>query len=1213
MRRLAGALALAACLISVSATAQPLARDVRPNQITVHTAYDSDYFYIAAQIRKATLKGTQARPFSNPMGDDWLGVFLQVPDSASPAIRTVKSVQMVVSVAGGAQLYRGAAATPLSGPVDFAKGSDGGPIPFKYGISRQGDLNGPSSSANGYTVEMAIPWAELGTAPKAGDHMRFNVVAASAAPDAPTLTSLSPAVKTIGQLQNPSLWADMVFVEAAVRTVASAPDSKVCARVYTARPLMDGVLQPGEWNPVTGFVIIATDSGTATAETTAVAARFRPERKLNPARPATPLPVSAARAISPRTPQQAPHLVMALYHYDFQADRRKPFASMPVTRDDYATMLTRHPMDGCGPWMTYDRLDWHAIQLAQLRQAGIDVLLPVYRAGIADKQRYSQRGLTALAGALRAERSAGRPTPRVAMYLDTASLSANPATPVDLRTPEGEALLYGAIRDFFLQIPQAFRATIPLSAANGGGVASIVVLSSAAPFSGIDASFYSYIRGRFLTEFGDDLIVLGGSDFAGKAPLDGYLADVKGRSAQPSTGGWVHTVAIGPAAALAQSQTAVPPHRLEGQAYRANWARATESKADWAVIDSWNTFREGTEIAPSMETGMQYVDLTRACARAFAGAGNVAAAVLAHDIPAMVISGATPQVRVRMLNTGATAWSTTSYALAYRWAAQGQQPTGEPVLVPLLEPVAPGSGVTAQFALKAPVSVGAQTLWIDVALIGKKGDVTGYVGGTGGTLAVPVRVATASDESAPKYAATLIATDLPSTAEAGGSYTASVTMRNDGRLPWKKGDARIGARLWRAVSGINGTGEKEAIIPVEMADASADVPADVPPGQEVAVTVPISFARADGAALPAWSPADNWTYQLRWEIQATAAGGEGAYTAPEALALVDEDMGVQFVQTQTPQMLPAEKRLPVRVTVRNRGPQAWRKTVTRIGYHWYYLDGTEAVWEDETTPLPADVLPGSAPVDLLAYLTAPPFDGSYYLVWDVKIGDTWASTTSSARERDTAVTRVDVIQGRLSFVNLDTAYNEDGIAPDNNPGDGDFDLRGHALPAELVPPYTDTSNAPSTLWLPARTTGLDSPRRISFRWGSHYDREKNVIACHGQRIVVATDPRKAPTCTRVHLLMATIEPISTAAFTLHFADSSEMLTTMPVGQWDVAPQNSEEIAWSFPYTRIPSGDDMAKSHSLFHYTIRAAEQRKLMSIKLPDAPAIKIVAITVER
>src|SRR5207244_1788481 len=123
------------------------------------------------------------------------------------------------------------------------------------------------------------------------------------------------------------------------------------------------------------------------------------------------------------------------------------------------------------------------------------------------------------------------------------------------------------------------------------------------------------------------------------------------------------------------------------------------------------------------------------------------------------------------------------------------------------------------------------------------------------------------------------------------------------------------------------------------------------------------------------------------------------------------------------------------------------------------------VFEDETTPITQDVEPGGEVSDLLVWLTAPPNNGHYYLVWDLRIGDTWVSTLPSVRPLETRVDPVDIINGKLTFVDLSKSYNMDGISGDANRADGDFDGKGRTFPAELVPPFATGDIAPNTLWM----------------------------------------------------------------------------------------------------------------------------------------------------
>ena len=240
-------------------------------------------------------------------------------------------------------------------------------------------------------------------------------------------------------------------------------------------------------------------------------------------------------------------------------------------------------------------------------------------------------------------------------------------------------------------------------------------------------------------------------------------------------------------------------------------------------------------------------------------------------------------------------------------------------------------------------------------------------------------------------------------------YSVSATLRNDGAAVWRKADGvSVALRLYRTERTVGTpTGDAPLIeTPVDMADAAAEITQDVAPGQETTVALQLPVMDAQGIPLPLWTPEDAWNYTARWEIAPGAARTAEAKTvtianaapvaagvsiAPTPVAVTQYDFGVRFVSDGTPPNLPGQKRLPVRLSLMNMGPQTWKADNAHIGYHWYYQDGTEFLWEDETTPLTrylpkgqSEVKPGQTVTDALAWVTAPPFDGTYWLVWDVK-------------------------------------------------------------------------------------------------------------------------------------------------------------------------------------------------------------------------------------
>jgi hypothetical protein len=1189
-----------------------------------YTSYDTEYFYIAAVVKKPTLVGSQSAVFGRPKEDDSVAVYLQSDTANLGAKRSAKSVEMAASVAGGVQLYRGASAVPLTGYQDFLKtageaGRPGRPVPFKFGVKRSGTLNGPASATSGYSVEMAIPWVELGEAPAPGKRMRFNVVSYSADPQTSKILSLSPAVKNSQDVQNPSLWTEIVFVDAPVRSVPTAPDAKVCARLYTSKPLVDGELEEGPWFSLTAFGFgEAAGGGVETIAPNSGLSRVRPKVPLKAARPPIAPPSARGTIIDPKphASQPLPRLVLTSYQFDFQNDSRKLAPFKPVKTTEGATRLTHHPLSGTGPWMTYDRVDWHLGQLVDVRKAGIDVILPVYSASAGDKQRHSVRGLMTLTAALKQMHAGGRDYPLVGLHLNTSTLADAKGGRPDLTSAAGKTTLYAAIKDFFLLVPPRFRAAVPLAGGNGGGDAYIVVLSSADAFSEMDASFTSYCRARFKRDFGADLLLLGHPDFKSKAPLDGYVQDTRGAGFHLDDSGWIKPASVGPGHhPLEATDLQKVRGRQEGESYRKDWKQALAKQPSWVFVDGWNDFADGAEIAPSLQHGVEYVDLTRVFAHLFRSGGTaLRASYLSHNIPRVALASGSTNVVVRLTNAGAGIWPAETYALAYRWKKQDGGAVDTSTLVKLPASVISSQSITVPFALKLPSEPGAYSLVVDVAQVSKKGDITALLSGLGSqTLEVLVRIVGASDPGLAKYGVTVVSNDLTTTAETGGSYVARVTLRNDGSQTWKKGGAgRIVARVWRYTSLSRGVTGPEELRPVEMADAGVDVPVDVPPGGLASVTVPVTFSTADEEPLRSWSQADSWSYQLRWEFSADETGSSGAVSSPEPLALVDADFGVQFTSEVTPIQLPGERRQPVRIGLRNLGPQTWAQGAARVGYHWYYLDGTEAVWQDETTALPQAIEPGGVVTDMLAWVAAPPYDGTYWLVWDVKIGETWSSTLPSVRSGETLVRKVEVVGGRLNMVDLRPSYNLDGVAGDANRADGAFDTAGRSLPAELVPPYATMDEAPVGMWVPGSGSGLDSARKISFRWGPKADGAKNVIQCMGQKVPLG-ERKNAHPVSAVHLLAASTKARPIGAFTLVFEDGSEQLTSMPIDPWDAPQPGGEGSAYYCRYSRSKSGDDAQKPVALFHYVIKVSEKKKLVAIQMPNTPEIKIAGITLER
>lgn len=758
------------------------------------------------------------------------------------------------------------------------------------------------------------------------------------------------------------------------------------------------------------------------------------------------------------------------------------------------------------------------------------------------------------------------------------------------------------------------------------------------------------MRGRFARDFeGADLLILGNSDFKAKAALDGYFTDTKEKGFQFDGGGWIKTASIGAgydasyqeySSGDASAVAAPFLPRRNGDTLRQNWKAALQQKPDWVLLDGWNDYDVAAEIAPTLETGYSASDITREYTRLYMGLTKRNAHFLWHDAPGKMQSGRAYTINVRAENTGIEPWTSGAASgtvsktapafgvpvlLAYRWLRNGMKVAEGTSAFINAEAMTAGRSANSEMTIStlsgsaSPLPAGDYTLEVRLAEVDKKKAAEGAIGdgSPGTTLQIPVTITEGSaGKGLTAYAATEIRSDLPQFLEAGSAYTANVTLRNDGAQTWRKSEgARITLRLFRVVPSETAGGEP-TVTPISIPDTTAELAADVPPGQTMSARITIPATDADGKPLPLWKQDDSWTYMARWEIAEGKSGSsqhpDGALTPPQPVSVVEFDFGARFAADGTPLMLPAERRLPVRMSIQNTGPQIWKKDQVRIGYHWYYQDGSEFIFEDETTPITQDVAPGNTVGDMIVWITSPPYDGTYNLVWDVKVGDTWASTQAASRPFDQITRSVQVRGGKLVFADLSKAYNVDGIAEEDNPTDGDLDGQGHTLPASLMPPFATGAIVPSGMWLPSERSGPDSTRRISFRWGDKEAKSKNFIACRGQRIELG---KTGGRCSTLHILAASTGKDISGSVKLIFQEptsQSEDLYSFLISRWDQIPTRGEEIG--FISHRLQSLKGIQNSTvMLYHYSIKVKEPRNLVALQLPNLPDVKIAAITLEK
>ena len=210
---------------------------------------------------------------------------------------------------------------------------------------------------------------------------------------------------------------------------------------------------------------------------------------------------------------------------------------------------------------------------------------------------------------------------------------------------------------------------------------------------------------------------------------------------------------------LHRARTPIIKPRRGGDTYRDAWKAALAKRPDWTLIDGWNDFSAGANLAPSLEIGFAEDDQTKIQAHRLAGNAPRNVKFLYNDVPAVMRPGRAYNAHLRAQNSGLEAWSgadsvgAVPTVFAYRWK-RGEQivATGEKVNLPTLIP----SGENADVALViqttangSPLPAGAYILEIGAARDEKKG-LDWF--GTDGGLRIPVRVG----ETDSQWAATLI-------------------------------------------------------------------------------------------------------------------------------------------------------------------------------------------------------------------------------------------------------------------------------------------------------------------------------------------------------------------------------------------------------------------------------------------------------------------------
>lgn len=1129
------------------------------DKIVCYNMWDDMYFYAAFEVPDTDIISTNTLHMSKPWEDDSIEVFLET-DGKGAANRTSNTYQLSLSPGGGS---------------NFIVGDDDGTtkekkiFTFKFGKKVIGTLNRPSDKDTGYIIELAIPWSEMGGPPKPGQIMGYNAICRLRGEDS-RFVSLSPEVINEEDINNPSKWTKIVFVD--TPTIVTTQDGAyVCRKVRVKAPVIEGVISPNEWLKKFAQFI------------------EKPE-------PPAQMPREAYMLENP---------VITHYFYWYQGNKHKEATYSHILNLDGSDALTTHPLEGYGFWMSSDSVKWHKEQLSAISNAGIDIIIPIYWGSSSDKKVFSSKGLSCMVQALKELKAERKSYPLVGMFFDTTAMITQCGENLDLTQDEIKQTFYGMIKDFFLTVPDEFLAAIQLPADRGGKAANIAVLYTSYYFNNLDGSFVDYCNEQYEKDFGRKLILIGSSDFRDKgATLDGYTNYGAGLGLTYDKNGWFSTAGVG----VGFDNSAVPGGnmyraRYNGETYKKDWDSLIAVSPNWVFVDGWNEFHEGSDYAPSREYGDKYTGLTKINILRFNGMSSYDAKYLKHDIPDSIMPGYSTLINLVIKNVGTKPWNAgQGIYISGRWYKGGIFVSDTGARLPLQNSILAGQSFAKSVGIRAidqegnPLPEGDYELRIDMM----HGDDEWFASGGDIPLCVPIKV---SSQQASGF--TLVSSTLPTLMKSGGKYNVNLSLRNDGTTIWKAG-SKIAYRWYKSSVHLSND-SSDSVEPLGANESAAALAADVEPGRIVTIQVPVSVTVEDGSPLPVWKSEDIYTYLLKWDISdnGTWLASDKIGAASEAVIVTADDFGVHFVSNDTPEKMEGGKKYSVTVTVKNDGIDTWLKNDIKLGYHWCGINGKDIIWDSPLFNLPFDVKPGQT-ADIKASVAAPGNNGQYYLIWDMKKGDEWLSSSSNTRGGYIAMYPVDVYEGKLAALDLSGVYDEDVISIDTNPGDGSLDDTGMSLPGQFIPPYASPVRNAKLWACDGDSRNNDSlTEQISFAFPSKQNGLKNVAACNGQQISIKSNKYKA-----MHILALSAEDAS-GNISIQYKDRNVETPFKTIG-WNTVPAGAAIPAIKTNYRY--SADGIVRQPAYINrYIIPIDPTQDCTGIVLPNEKAIKILAITMEK
>jgi hypothetical protein len=462
---------------------------------------------------------------------------------------------------------------------------------------------------------------------------------------------------------------------------------------------------------------------------------------------------------------------------------------------------------------------------------------------------------------------------------------------------------------------------------------------------------------------------------------------------------------------------------------------------------------------------------------------------------------------------------------------------------------------------------------------------------------------------------TVLGSTLHTQMRTGATYSANVTLRNDGTHKWRRGETRIAYQWYRVNDDLESTNQLQRL---EETVKTTVLENEIAPGEIATIPVTIE-TKAGEKDLDTWRPGALWHYELAWIVETDE---HHQTTQPldtaQAVYVYADDIGARFVDSTTPHDMAAGKQYELQLIVNNVSCDTWQpgqatasapSRVAALAYHWYFWDGRPTQWSGFMLPIDTQIKPGDS-AKLTATVTAPPYGGSYYLAWELSLGGQYSSRSSNTNGDGMLVVPVSVNDGLVKPVDLTAYLNVVASATDRRRTSADFDGMGNSFPLETLPPDLSGNFLgmyPAGYYVPSSITNADTVHEVPFRYPEKNNGLAKAVACRGQEISFS-----ATSCAKVHILGAGTGANLLGTVIVTFADGHTQSVPLLMSSWLELPAHSETVAYTAPYLRGPREDTARQPVYLHHYVIPLSTSGEVSSITLPDNPEMKIFAITLE-